>query len=121
MKAKPGEETDDLQRALSNQRTRQALGDWIAENEWDILASITFRTIADYEYAKKRFKTFFRYRLNTQEEIYFENDIFCFIIYEQVKPYVGIHIHALIKGIHPLKSAWKWSWQKNDKDKNCPN
>lgn len=80
----------------------------IEHGPYDLWATITFRRIRGVEGARKGLKGFLK-RLNTPEETFINNFLFCFVLYDTGNGRKGVHIHALIRGIHPLKAE---SFQK---------
>ncbi len=69
---------------------------------WDLWATITFAKPRSLAEAKKDIRHFMK-NLNTHEEIFINNFVICFIVYER-NSLREIHIHMLIRGIHPLKA-----------------
>ena len=69
--------------------------------EWKLFFNVSFWRETSYEAARKKFKRFFKY-LNTNEIMYFNNFIRCWVFYEeQNTSRGGVHIHALIDRINP--------------------
>jgi len=71
-----------------------------AKGPWDLWATITFRQKTQLLGARSLFKYFLKH-LNSPDDIFFDKFVFCFVFFERDNR-GGVHIHALIRGIHPL-------------------
>ena len=89
---------------MDNRAKVKAFEELIIQNgPWSLWATITFRRPVDSSEAIKRFKTFMR-NLNTRDEILIHNFAWCFVLLDRGSGREGVHIHALIRGIHPLNA-----------------
>lgn len=66
---------------------------------WDLWITITFRGKTQLTEAKNAFKRFMKH-INSKEAFY-GNYMLCFALFEK-DARKGVHIHALLRGIHPL-------------------
>lgn len=73
---------------------------FLGKQDWDLFVTITFRESRAGIIAKKLFKWFFKH-LNTFANKFFQKYIRCWVFFEQDVDRKGVHIHTLIKGIHP--------------------
>lgn len=66
---------------------------------WDLWVTVTFRNKTLLHTAKKEFKHFLKH-LNSPDKVYYDKVVFCFVCFETDSRF-GVHLHALIRGIHP--------------------
>src|SRR3990167_5779985 len=85
--------------------------DIIDHGPYNLWITVTFRKKMPLHIAKKAFKHFWK-NLNSPTEIYYDKFIFCYACFE-IDSRFGVHVHALLRGIHP-KYAWKL-WKKCNK------
>lgn len=71
-----------------------------SKGPWDLWVTVTFRKKTLLLQARSSFKYFLKH-LNSPDDIFFDKFVFCFVCFER-DDRGGVHIHALIRGIHPL-------------------
>ena len=87
-----------------------------SKGPWDLWASVTFHERTELAQARGSFKYFLKH-LNSPDDIFFDKFVFCFVCFER-ESRGGVHIHALIRGIHPLyalkfqRKCWKFGNSK---------
>ena len=83
-----------------NEKKTLAFAQFIEDNgPWDLWLTVTFRKKTQLSGAKKSFKRFIK-NINSKDSL-FTNCVFCFTFFEKDER-GGVHIHAVLRGIHPL-------------------
>ena len=83
-----------------NDRKILEFGDFIeTKGPWDLWLTVTFRNKTKLAGAKRSFKRFIKHM--NSGKTFFGNFVFCFALFERDSR-GGVHIHALLNGVHPL-------------------
>jgi hypothetical protein len=77
--------------------------EFLSREKWDLFVTVTFRNSTKIIIAKKLFKRFFKH-LNTAAGEFFDKYIRCWVFFEKDADRQGVHVHALVRGIHPSKA-----------------
>lgn len=85
---------------LDKHKVVEEWSEWLSKEEWDLFVTITFRQSKAVFIALKLFKRFFKY-LNNITKGFFSKYIKCWVYFEKDEDRKGVHIHSLVKGIHP--------------------
>lgn len=86
---------------LSKHALKEGYLEFINTYNWDLYITFTFRHSISPVVAIRRFKHFFKYLNNRDENVpFFKNFINCFVVVDKKDP-MNVHIHALIRGINP--------------------